>query len=93
MCTELDELMQVKEIHYSPDTSNNGLKHSIPILLKVMDSPKCSNVDIDWYVRMITNPPPVNTLVETALKLCEEEDAFLEAISPAIDHQFQHSDG
>ena len=43
---------------------------------------------MDWYMRMSTNPPPVNPKFEIMLKLCKEEDAILELISPAVDVSF-----
>ena len=57
-----------------------------------MDSPKCSNIDIDLYVRMPANPPIVNPRVETSLKLCEEEYANLEPVSSVIHNWHPHQD-
>ena len=50
-----------------------------------MDSPKHTNADIDWYMRMPTNLPQIDSTVEMLLKLCEEEDAIQEPFSAATD--------
>ena len=49
-----------------------------------MDFPRCSNADIDWYVRMLADPPKVNHKVEMLPQPCEEEDATLESALPMI---------
>ena len=43
--------MHDKEINNSPEMAMAGWKTSIPRILHVMDFPKCSNADTDWYVR------------------------------------------
>ena len=45
---------------------NNG-KHLTLRLLDLDDSPKCNNADIDWYMRMATNPPPVDPKLKHCL--------------------------
>ena len=70
--------------------SKDGQKFSIPRLLKVMDSPRCNNSDIDRYMTMPTYLPPVDHKGETLLELSEEEDAILEPTFPTRDNQFPH---
>ena len=49
-----------------------------------MDIQKHNNADIDWYVRMPTDPPLVDTKVETLTRLCQEEGATLEPTFPVV---------
>ena len=63
-----------------------------PKLLEVMDSSECNDADIDWYMRMPTNPPLVDSWVEMPLKLCEEEDVILDPIPSETDNQLLHWD-
>ena len=57
-----------------------------------MDCSEYSNADINWYVRMPTNPPTVNQKVETPLGLFQEEDANPEQICPVMDNQLSYWD-
>ena len=52
--------MQEGETHNLPDVSKAGGKHSTSRLPEVMDVPRCNNADIDWYMRMPTDPPPID---------------------------------
>ena len=49
-------------------------------------SSECNKADIDWYVRMPTNPLQVNPNGKMLLALGEGEDAILEPISPKTDN-------
>ena len=51
---------------------------------EVLDFSRCNNSDIDWYMMMQTDLPPVGPKVEMLLELWKEEDAFLEQTFPAI---------
>ena len=44
----------------------------------------------DWYVRMSTDPPPVNTKVEMLPELCEEEEANMKQTFPVIESQLPY---
>ena len=44
----------------------------------------------DWYVRMPTDPPVVDTRNKTQPKLCEETDATLEPAFPVRDSWLLH---
>ena len=50
-----------------------------------MDIPKCNTADIDWYVRMPTDPPLVYPTDEMQPELCEEAGAIWELIFPQRD--------
>ena len=63
---------------------------SSPKLPEVVDFPRCNNADIDWYVTMPTDTPPVDPKVEVLPELCKEQDATLEPISPIIYGWFPH---
>ena len=52
--------------------------HSTPWLPEVVDLPRCNNANIDWNVRMPTDPCVVDHKVEMLLRQCEEEDHTLE---------------
>ena len=45
------------------------------------------NADVDCYLRMPTDPPPVDHKVEMLFELYDEEDAILESACPMIDNQ------
>ena len=47
-----------------------------------MNSPRCNNVDIDWYINMPTDPLPGDLKVEMLPELCKEEDVTLEPTIP-----------
>ena len=84
--------MLLEEIPKSHDTQDSW-KSSTPRLLEVTDSSKCNTTDIDWYMRMPKNPPPVDPKVEMPLWLheqCEDKDATLKEIFSAKDNQFPH---
>ena len=51
----------------------------------VVDFPRCSIPDTDWYLRMPTDPPPLDPKVEMLPELCEEEYATQEFTFPIID--------
>ena len=55
-----------------------------------MDSPRQSNVDIGWHVRMPSYPLVVNTKLEMFLDLYKEEDATVKTITPKIDNWLAH---
>ena len=57
---------------------------------KVVDFPTGNSADIDWYVRMPTDPPPVDPWDETLPVLCEEEGAIVEPTFPMIDSQIPY---
>ena len=61
--TELRKLMQEEEIHNLPDMYKDGWKCLTPRFPDVMDFPRCNNADNDWYMRMPTDPPPVDPKV------------------------------
>ena len=88
--TELLGLIKGGVKHNSSETAKDGWKCSASRLLDVMDSSQCSNTDIDRYLRMPKNPSLVDTKVEMPHKLCKEEDAMVEPISPTKDNQLQH---
>ena len=54
--------------------------------LEVVDFLRYNNADIDWYMKMPTNAPPVDPKVEIPLEICEEECVILEQIFPTIDN-------
>ena len=60
--------MQEAEIHNLPDMSKDGWKHACPKLPELVDSSRCNNADINWYVRMPINPSLVDTKVEMPLE-------------------------
>ena len=51
-----------------------------------MDPTKCSNADIDWYMKMPTISPPAGPKVEMSLKLWKEEYAILKPLYPMTDN-------
>ena len=52
--------------------------HSTRKLPGVMNVPRCNIADIHWYVRMPTDPPPVDPKVEMLSEVCEEEGVTLD---------------
>ena len=56
---------------------------------EVMNFPRCIITDIDWYMRMLTDPLPVDPKVEMLPKLCEEE-ANLEPSFSMIESELPH---
>ena len=63
--------------HTSPDVLA-WLKVFMPSLPEVVDFPTCNNADLDWCVRMPTNPPPVYPKFEMLPWLCEEKGPTLD---------------
>ena len=45
---------------------------------------------LEWYVRMSTDPPPVDSTVEMLIGQCKEEDATLEANMHMTDNQLSN---
>ena len=80
----------MEQIHNSPEASMGGLVHSTPRLLEVMVFPEGNRAEIDWYVRMPTDPPPGDTKIGKLLRQCVEEDATLGPTFPMINSQFPH---
>ena len=58
-----------------------------------MNSFEGNNADTDWYMWMLTNPPPAGPKGNMLLKLCKGEDAVWEPISPETDNQFHNKMG
>ena len=87
--TELGELMQ-EETHNSYHMSKGGWKHSTPRFPEVVYFPKCNNADIDWYVRMPTDPSLVGPKIETMTAVYEEEGGTLDPAFPMIDSWLLH---
>ena len=46
-----------------------------------------NNYDMDWYIRMPTDKPPVDPKVEKQPELCEEEGTTLKPPLPVRDSQ------
>ena len=46
----------------------------------------CKNADIDWYVRMPSDPPLVDPKVERLLQLYKEEDITAKPTFSVIDN-------
>ena len=55
-----------------------------------MDFPRHNNADIDWYMRMPTDPSQIDLKVEMLPDICKEEDVTLELTFLLIDHQCPH---
>ena len=49
--------------HNLPDMFKGGCKHLTLILPEVMGFPRFNNADIDWYMRMPTDPLPFDPRV------------------------------
>ena len=81
--------MHEEEKYHSPDMSKDCGKYSSPRLPEVMDFPRCTNVDTDWYLRMPIDPPCL-TQNEILPELCQEEGSTLEVTFPRIDSQNPH---
>ena len=54
------------------------------------DSPKCNNTEINQYLRMLINPPLVDTKLEMPCELCERGDIILEPTFLTIDNWLSH---
>ena len=64
--------------------------HSILRLPKAMDFPRCNIADIDCYIKMSTDPPPVDPKVEMLSELCQEEDATLKPTLLTVGNWIPH---
>ena len=91
--TELGEAIQKEEVHNSPDMPRDDWICLIPRLPELVGLPRFQRTDIDWYMRMPTDPPLVNPKVEMLLELCDEEDATLKLTFLFIVSQLPHWDG
>ena len=80
--------MLEEEINHSSETVRDGWTHSILRLLEVLDSPKCNKGAIDWYIRMPTDPHPVNPKAGKLHGQCKKEDATLGPAFPVIKVSF-----
>ena len=83
--TEQDE-----EMHNLPHISKDGFKAFNPKLPEVVNFLSSTNAEIDWSMRMPTDPPLVDPKAEKLPELCEEEVATLEPTFPVIDNQLPH---
>ena len=83
--------MYEDQIHNSPDMFRDGWNHQSQSYQSVK-IPRCSNADVDWYVRMPTDPPLFDPKVEMLPELFEREGATLEPTFPMIDSQLVHWD-
>ena len=89
MWTELKELIQEEETHTLPECPRM-VESILPQGSQRVDFPRCNNDEIDWYMKMQTDPPQVDPKVETLSELCEEEGATLEPTFPMTDSQLPH---
>ena len=55
-----------------------------------MDFPECNKADIDWYVKMPTDPSLVDHKASKLPGQCKEGDATLGLAFPMIESQLQH---
>ena len=76
--TDPVDLMQDKETYNSPDMSKCLLKFSTPRLPEVVDFARSNIADIDWNMRILIDPSPVDPKYKTQPKLCEDAGATLE---------------
>ena len=69
------ELMHEEELHNSPETYKDACEGFQPKASAGIGCFKCSNDDIDLYVRIAANPPSpsVDLRVQMPLKLYEGE--------------------
>ena len=57
-------------------------KHSNSRFPGVVDFPRCSIADIDWYMRMPIDQPTIDPDNERQTKLCEEAGTTQESTFP-----------
>ena len=74
-----------EKTHNLPDMSKRGQKHSTPRFPQVVESLRYNRADIDWYMRMPTDPPLADPKDDKQPELCEEAGATWEPAFPERD--------
>ena len=80
--TEPGEKKQKEGIYNLLNMSKGVWKQTMPRLQGVVDFPRFNRTDIEWYIRMPTDPSLVDPKEEMKPKLCEETGASLEPSFP-----------